>query len=191
MRCVLWMFVLVAGLGCRGQTSKETPFVPIRNMYSQPRYNPQSQSLLFSDRRTMRPPVPFTVAQEMEVFDHVRTGVKNDLSGYVQTIPVEVIGRIHGLKNAVERGQERFNIYCSPCHDRTGSGAGMVVKRGLLPPPTFHQDRLRHAPDGQLFATITNGIRNMPPYAAQIPVDDRWAIVAYVRALQMGMAEKK
>jgi mono/diheme cytochrome c family protein len=83
------------------------------------------------------------------------------------------------------RGQERFGIYCAPCHGLDGVGQGMVVKHGLIQPPTYHQDRLRHIPDGQLFATIENGIRNMPAYGPQIPTFDRWAIVSYVRALQI------
>ena len=84
----------------------------------------------------------------------------------------------------IERGQQRFNIYCSPCHGRTGDGRGIVVQRGLLPPPSFHDDRLRKVGDGHIFDVISNGIRNMPSYRAQIPVDDRWAIVSYFRALQ-------
>ena len=85
----------------------------------------------------------------------------------------------------VTRGQERFNIYCSPCHDMTGSGKGMAVKHGMMAPPSFHQDRIRKMPDGQMFATISNGIRNMPSYGISVPIADRWAIVAYVRALQI------
>ena len=91
----------------------------------------------------------------------------------------------------LKRGQQRYGIYCVPCHDATGSGEGMAKKRAVASgasafvPPTFHQDRIRHIPDGQLFATITNGKSNMPPYAMQIKVDDRWAIVSYVRALQI------
>ncbi len=83
------------------------------------------------------------------------------------------------------RGQERFNIFCSPCHGRAGMGDGMIVRRGFRRPPTFHQDRLRTAPVGQLFDVITNGFGAMPDYATQIPPADRWAIVAYVRALQL------
>ena len=92
------------------------------------------------------------------------------------------------------RGQGRYNIYCSVCHSISGDGKGMVSRRaaalgaaGLIA-PTFHDDRLRGIPDGQLYATITNGVRNMPSYAHNIPVDDRWAIVQYVRALQLSQA---
>ncbi len=83
------------------------------------------------------------------------------------------------------RGRERFNIYCSPCHGRTGQGDGMVVRRGYRRPPTFHQDRLRDAPVGHFFDVMTNGFGAMPDYAAQVAAGDRWAIVAYVRALQL------
>ena len=83
------------------------------------------------------------------------------------------------------RGRERFNIYCSPCHGRTGQGDGMVVRRGYRRPPSMHQDRLRDAPAGHFFDVITNGFGAMPDYAAQIKAEDRWAIIAYVRALQL------
>ena len=82
------------------------------------------------------------------------------------------------------RGQERFNIYCSPCHSRLGDGKGMVVQRGMFPPPTYHQARIRDIEDGHIFDVITNGIRNMPSYKSQIPVSDRWAIFNYLRVLQ-------
>jgi mono/diheme cytochrome c family protein len=84
----------------------------------------------------------------------------------------------------MQRGRERYNIFCSPCHDQTGSGQGIVIKKGFLPPPTFHQQRLREVEDGHLYEVIRNGIRNMPSYRHQISVADRWAIVAYVRAMQ-------
>jgi mono/diheme cytochrome c family protein len=83
------------------------------------------------------------------------------------------------------RGRDRYNIFCSPCHSRIGDGRGMVVERGFRPPPSFHIDRLREAPAGQYFDAITNGFGAMPSYASRIPVPDRWAIVAYVRALQL------
>ena len=85
----------------------------------------------------------------------------------------------------LERGRERFNIYCSPCHSRVGDGNGMVVQRGYKHPPSYHEERLRKAPLGYFFDTITNGFGAMPDYASQIPPRDRWAIVAYIRALQL------
>ncbi|WP_394847571.1 cytochrome c [Pendulispora brunnea] len=179
----------LAGLtGCRGETSRETPIVPIRNMYFQPRYNMQNESEFFEDKRTMRAPIEGTVAKEEEVDSRVAKGRTEDDSSYVAVIPNEMIARHGGMEGLVKRGQDRFNIYCTPCHDKTGAGDGMIIKHGMLKPPSFHQDRLRHAPDGQIFATISNGVRNMPAYAPQIPVDDRWAIVSYVRALQLSQA---
>jgi mono/diheme cytochrome c family protein len=96
-----------------------------------------------------------------------------------ETLPVDFNASL------LDRGQERFNIFCSPCHDQTGSGNGMIVQRGLKQPPTFHQDRLRDMPIGYYFDTITNGFGAMYSYASRIPVKDRWAIAAYVRALQL------
>jgi mono/diheme cytochrome c family protein len=88
-------------------------------------------------------------------------------------------------RDVLLRGQERYNIYCSPCHDRVGSGEGMIVLRGYKQPPTFHDERLRKVPDGYLFQVMTRGFATMPSYAAQVEPRDRWAIVAYIRALQL------
>lgn len=180
-------------LACRGQTSKDTPIVGIRNMYDQPRYDIQEESAFFADHRTMRPLVEGVVAVDQETDVRIAQGRLEDQSGYVLTIPAEVVNdpKNGGIEKMAARGKARYAIYCTPCHDGTGSGNGLVKKRAIASgatafvPPTFHQDRIRHMPDGQLFATITNGKNNMPPYAMQIPVNDRWAIVAYVRALQI------
>ena len=88
-------------------------------------------------------------------------------------------------KADLDRGEERFNIYCSPCHGRTGDGNGMAVQRGFKQPPTYHQDRLRQVPVGYFFDVITNGFGQMPDYRDQVPTDDRWRIVAYIKALQL------
>ena len=108
-----------------------------------------------------------------------------------------MVARFGSMENLLTRGQGRYNIYCAPCHSMTGNGMGMVSRRanalgatGLVA-PSFHDDRLRHIPDGQLYATIRNGLRNMPSYASNIPVDDRWAIVGYVRALQLSQLPEK
>ncbi|MBX3225844.1 MAG: cytochrome c [Labilithrix sp.] len=176
---------------CRGQTSRDEPITGIRNMYDQPRYNVQEESTFFDDHRTMRPLPDGVVAHDQEVNPEIANGRLEDETGYVLTIPQAVVQRSGGMQTMVERGKERYGIYCTPCHDNTGSGEGLVKRRAVaggaaaFVPPTFHQDRLRHAPDGQIYATITNGKSNMPPYAMQIAVDDRWAIVAYVRALQV------
>ncbi|MEO6420489.1 MAG: cytochrome c [Polyangiaceae bacterium] len=175
--------------GCRGETTHETPFVGIRNMYNQPKAKIQGESAFFEDHRDMRPPVEGAVSREAEIDDRIGKGLLEDNSGYVLTVPPEVIERAGGMDPLVHRGQDRFGIYCTPCHDTTGSGSGMVVKHGMLKPPSFHEERIRHLPDGQIFATISNGIRNMPAYGPQIPVSDRWAIVSYVRALELSQGQ--
>ncbi len=189
------VLVLSALLGCRGQTSKDTPVTFIRNMYDQPKYEIQSYSDYFEDHRTMRLPVEGVISREAEIDPRVAKGRTDDDSGWVLTVPQEVVGRAGGMGPLLERGKERYNIFCAPCHDQTGSGQGMVAKRaaqipgaGAMAPTNLHQDRLRHIPDGQLFGTITNGIRNMPAYGPQVSVNDRWAIVAYVRALQLSQS---
>jgi hypothetical protein len=179
---------LAALTGCRGQTSKDSPIVGIRGMYDQPRYDMQSKVSFFADHRSMRLPVENTVSREEILDPAIAGGRLQDDSGYVLTIPRPVVEQRGGLEALETRGQERFNIYCTPCHDKTGSGKGMAVKHGMMPPPSFHQDRIRHMPDGQMFATISNGIRNMPAYGISVPIADRWAIVAYVRALQLSQA---
>jgi mono/diheme cytochrome c family protein len=126
----------------------------------------------------MRPPVPGTVAVgEPKQDAHLERG---KLGGEnASTLPLELD------RELLDRGRRRYDIYCAPCHDRTGSGNGIVVQRGLVPPPSFHDARIRAMPVGEIFNVISNGVRNMPSYAAQIPVRDRWAITAYVRALQV------
>ena len=202
------LLVLAAALaasalaGCREQSSEDPPILLERNMYDQERYNPESYSQFFDDHRTMRVPVEGTVARDRYEDDpEVATGLLADRSGYVMTVPQTFIQRSGGLEKVLARGQDRFNIYCAPCHSRTGDGKGMVVckrdkvtdpcqSRGFAPLPSYNDPRLRQMPDGQIFATISHGVRIMPSYGAQVPVQDRWAIVAYVRALQLSqMAE--
>lgn len=177
----------LVAVGCRGQTSEQAPIVSIRNMYEQPRYDSQSFSPYFQDGRSMRPPVPNTVAREMVVDEVVETGLESDGS-YALTIPESVVDQHGGMEELLARGQDRYDIFCVPCHGALGDGQGLVPEVSRVPtirPPTFHEDRIRHMPDGQLYATIRNGIRNMPAYRHNVPVADRWAIVAYVRALQL------
>ena len=149
-----------------------------QDMHDQPKYVPLRQSSFFGDERSARPLVPGTVAR-----GHLRddtllyTGKINGADATV--FPLVADARV------MARGQERFDIYCSPCHGRTGQGDGMVVRRGFRRPPSFHEDRLRNAPIGHLFDVITNGFGAMPDYATQIRAEDRWAIVVYVRALQL------
>ncbi len=166
-------------LGCtRGRPSENTPIHLNPNMDQQQKYLPQSESRFFEDGMTMRKPVAGTVARgELHEDDAYWRG-RDAIDSVIARIPVPVTMQL------IERGQQRYNIYCAPCHSRTGDGRGIVVQRGMLPPPSFHEDRLRKVGDGHIFDVITNGIRNMPSYKAQIPVEDRWAIVSYFRALQ-------
>ena len=171
--------LLAAALGCtRGRPTENTPIHLNPNMDRQQKYLPQSESKFFVDGMTMRKPVAGTVARGELHEDNAYWRGRDDIDSVIAKIPIPVTMQL------IERGQQRFNIYCSPCHGRTGDGRGIVVQRGLLPPPSFHDDRLRKVGDGHIFDVISNGIRNMPSYRAQIPVDDRWAIVSYFRALQ-------
>lgn len=171
-------------VGCRGEISADPPILPIRNMWRVARYNPQSTSDYFPDQRSMRLPVEGTMSRE-GYQDNAEIATGRTSEGYSLMIPSRMVDQLGGTAEMLARGGERFKIFCAPCHDLSGTGNGMVVKRGLQKPPSFHEDRLRHIPDGQLFATITNGVRNMAAYSAQIPIADRWAIVSYVRALQL------
>ena len=154
-----------------------------QEMYDQPKYKDLRESGFFRDRRQARPLPAGTVAR-----------------GFLRTDSAYFEGRVGGALTTefpvpaspalLARGRERYDIYCAPCHDRTGSGHGMVVRRGYQPPPSLHADRLRNAPVGHIFDVITRGFGAMPDYASQIPVDDRWAIVAYVRALQLAQSAR-
>ncbi len=149
-----------------------------RDMQDQPKYKPLGQNHFFADGRDSRPIPPNTIARdELSDNDSIHTG--SNASGFLETIPLPV--NIFLL----ERGRDRFNIYCSPCHGQTGDGYGMVRQRGFWIPANLHTDRLRSAPPGYIYQVIKNGYGAMPDHGDQIPVKDRWAIVAYVRALQL------
>jgi len=146
-------------------------------MYNQPKYNALEASTFFADGLSARQPIEGTVARGQLRFDsHLYQGKVN--GELATTLPVEL------SKEFLERGQARFNIFCSPCHDRTGQGNGMIVQRGLKQPPSFHEERLREVTIGHFFDVMTNGFGVMYSYASRIPVQDRWAIAAYVRTLQ-------
>jgi mono/diheme cytochrome c family protein len=181
-------------VGCRGETSKDPPVVPIRNMYDQPRYKMQGETDQFADHRMMRPKVEGAVPREAEVDPEAATGRLPDGSGYVLEIPPRVVDTFGDMDRLLARGKDRYAIYCALCHDATGSGNGLVTAHAVaagaaaMKPPSYHDARLRHAPDGQIFATISNGVRNMPPYGYALAPRDRWAIVGYMRALQVSQA---
>jgi Cytochrome C oxidase, cbb3-type, subunit III len=150
-----------------------------QDMHDQPKYIPLRPSDFFADGRSERPLIDGTVARGHLNDDAAFYTGKGPDGKPVDTFPFPV------TKEVIERGQQRFNVYCSPCHDRLGNGDGMIVRRGYRHPPSYHIPRLRSVPNGYIFDVITNGFGAMPDYAAQIPVSDRWAIVAYVRALQL------
>jgi len=161
--------ILATTCGCR------------QEMYDQPKYKPLGKSSFYADARASRPLVEGTVA-------------RGTLDGAAAALPPAGAPASAGLpttlpmpltRELVARGRERYEIFCTPCHDATGGGAGMVVRRGYRPPQSLHIDRLRDAPVGHFYDVMTRGLGAMPDYAQQIPPEDRWAIAAYVKALQL------
>ena len=157
-----------------------------RNMYDQPRYKPMRESPLFPDGTSAREPVPGTVAAasgNLAGTSSGRAGAQLEEErarlekARAQPFPVTL--------ELLRRGRQRFDIYCSPCHSVVGDGDGMVARRGFPHPPSYHIDRLRNAPDRHFYDVMTNGYGIMRPYSDRVPPEDRWAIVAYIRALQL------
>jgi mono/diheme cytochrome c family protein len=146
-------------------------------MHDQPKYKAQARSDFFLDQRAGRPLVEGTVARGFLRADTLLYTGKTD-GKPADVFPFEVTADV------MARGRERYDIFCSPCHGRTGDGDGLVVRRGYRRPPAFADARLRAMPAGHFFDVMTNGFGAMPDYAQQVPVSDRWAIAAYVRALQ-------
>jgi mono/diheme cytochrome c family protein len=165
--------------GCaRGCTSSRPPIHLNPSMDDQPKVLPQTASAFFFDGASMRQPIPGTVPigglkEDVAFF----TG-KGANDQFVATIPVTMDD------TGLERGRQRYVIYCQPCHDARGDGRGIMFQRGNVPTATFHQEKVLNYPDGQIFDVITNGFGLMPAYRWPIPPADRWAIVAYVRQLQ-------
>jgi hypothetical protein len=148
------------------------------DMHDQPKYTPYKASDFFTDQRSARPLIEGTIPQgHLNDDELLYTG--RDGGQYAEVFPFAID------QAAMQRGRERYEIFCSPCHGLTGAGDGMVVQRGYRQPSSFHNDRLREAAPGHLFDVITNGFGAMPDYAMQVPVRDRWVITAYVRALQL------
>ena len=149
-----------------------------QDMHDNPRYEPLERSDFFADGRSQRPLVPNTVPRGfLREDEHLYRGKVNGQLATEFPVPVNA--------TLMLRGQEQYNAFCSPCHGRTGTGDGMVVRRGYRAPTSFHDPRLREAPPGYIFDVITNGFGAMPDYASQIPVQDRWAIAAFLKALQL------
>jgi mono/diheme cytochrome c family protein len=177
---ILLLGVCLAGVGCR------------RDMQDQPKMKPYRGSSFFGDGLSSRPPVEGTIPRgHLRADTEFYTGKKsassvstasastNAYPDDVDTFPFPITA------DTVKRGRERYQIFCSACHGMTGYGDGMIVRRGFRQAASFHEDRLRQAPVGHFFDAITNGWGAMPSYSAQVPVQDRWAIIAYIRALQL------
>ena len=165
----LGMLALLALAGCR------------QDMHDQPRFKPLAKSDFYADLRSARPPVEGTVARgELQQDRYFYTGMIGGGNTPGNYLPFPATAAV------LARGQERFNIYCAPCHSRLGDGNGIVPSRGFAKkPPSFHTARLEKAPLGYFFDIMTHGFGIMPDYAAQIAPRDRWAIVAYIKALQL------
>ncbi len=148
------------------------------DMQDQPKYKPQRPSEFFADGRDGRPELDGTIARGELNEDTAYYNGKDATGKDIDTFPIAVD------KAVIQRGHQRYDIYCAPCHGRLGNGMGMIVQRGFKQPPSYHIDRLRNAPVGHFFDVVTNGYGAMLNYSQQIQVRDRWAIVAYIRALQ-------
>jgi Cytochrome C oxidase, cbb3-type, subunit III len=148
------------------------------DMHIQPKYLPDWPSKFFADGRSDRPQVPGTVARgELRIDELMYSGTENGVVSNRFPFPI--------TRADLERGRERYNIYCSPCHDYSGTGRGMIVRRGFPQPPSYMLPRLQQAPVGHFFQVITNGIGKMYSYSARVSPADRWRIAAYIRVLQL------
>jgi len=161
-----------------------------QDMHNQPKFIPLRSSEFYSDRRSARYPVPGTIPQlddknvdkeQLDPNSYFLTGRHGNTYG--NELPAGTDPKT--VAATLERGQARYNIYCQPCHSKLGDGNGMIVQRGYKRPPSFHVQRLKNAPLGWFYDVISNGFGGMPDYAAQVKPADRWAIAAYIRALQL------
>lgn len=149
-----------------------------QDMHDQPRPEPYELSNFFEDRRSARPVVEGTIARgKLKLDEHFYTGKINGELADTFPFPITV--------DVLKRGQDRFNIYCAPCHSKVGDGRGMIVQRGMKQPESYHSQRLRDVPVGHFFDVMTNGLGNMYSYEERVKPRDRWAIAAYIRALQL------
>lgn len=184
MRYFLLIFALgvvaVMGiLGKRGRTFTKPPLEVFQDMDRQPKYRPQQPSVLFANERTSQEQVSGTVARGDHFQNNaINTGRVPGTTNFVELIPIPVTEQL------MARGRQRYDIYCTPCHDAAGTGNGIVKKYGYATVRSIHEPIVTRQTDGEIFNTITHGKATMMPYGSQITIEDRWAIVAYVRALQ-------
>ena len=185
MRYFLLAFIiavaLIAGIaGSRGKLSRKPPIEVIPDMDRQPKIRPQTPSAFFADGRSSRLPVEGTVARGSAFLDApINTGLVTGTTNFVANNPIKVTPEL------MARGQNRYQIYCAPCHSPLGDGNGITKNFGMAVVANLHDPRIVGLPDGELFYVITHGRNLMGPYRSQIEIEDRWAIVAYVRALQL------
>lgn len=178
---VLCGVLLVGFLGFRGGISRKPPIEVFPDMDRQPKLRPEKPDPFFANDMGSRLPVPGTIARETPYQDNVVNTGKTASGAFVEANPLPI------TEAFMKRGQQRYTIFCAPCHSPVGDGKGIVTQYGLGPAANFHQDRLIQMPDGQIFDTITHGSKTglMKSYASQVTITDRWAIIAYVRALQL------
>ncbi len=174
------LLLSVALMSCRGQTTDKPPLRHHFNMNFQERFNSQQENPFFEDGMAMRMPVEGTVARGNLRHDLALYEGLDEDGNYIDEIPFDV------TRDFLYRGKDRYDIFCQMCHGGTGDGRGIIMtgEYGYVPAPTFHRTDSYNMPNGELYSAIANGIRTMPSYATQINVKDRWAIVAYLRALQ-------
>jgi mono/diheme cytochrome c family protein len=189
------LVLTVSVLGFRGSPFTHPPMDVFPEwlfpgMKYQPKYKPQGASVFFADGRADRPPPPGVIpadfgplGQPLHEDDHLYLG-KNPDGTWARGFPAGVTVDMR----FVRRGRDRFLIYCAPCHGRVGDGNGITKRYGMVATPSYHDDRLRKMAEGEIFNTITNGKNNMNPYADKLTPEDRWAVIAYVRALQRAQA---
>lgn len=170
---VKWLLIAAALLLCGCERR-------MRDMYEQPRYDPGEASTLWPDGKATRPPPPGSVAYATGDLAATSSGRRGE-----QQLLADDAGPPPLTMPRLVRGQQRYSIYCLPCHSALGDGDGPVVRRGFPRPPSYHEDRLRSAPDRHFYDVITHGYGVMVPYADRVTPEDRWAIVAYIRALQL------
>jgi mono/diheme cytochrome c family protein len=180
------VLLTVSVMGFRGLRSTQPPIEVFPDMDRQAKYKPQATSKFFADGRADRVPVAGTVPRGRTTAadpdflraDDAHYVGKNADGSFVRGFPVEVTQQL------VERGQNRYQIYCQPCHGAVGDGNGITKQYGMVATPSYHDDRLRNMAEGEIFNTITHGKNTMMPYADKLSPDERWAVIAYVRALQ-------
>ncbi len=177
----LFLALLILLSACRGQPFEDPPIFVQPNMHYQEKFRYQQENPFFEDQRADRLPVEGTVSRGNLQIDHAYYEGVDGEGEFVTSIPTDID------RSFLMRGKERYDIYCTPCHGGTGDGEGIISEHGLVP-PTFHDEEARDWEYGRIYSAIYNGYETMQSYRHEIPVEDRWAIVAYVRALQISQA---